>query len=210
MEYSHIKSTNRCQNNNYNNNNDNNIVANNILTLQFLPSLLKEIKLAYKKLGSQMVAVRSSATAEDSATASFAGQLKTYLGINGEESLLLAVKECWASLFSERVARYSHSTTNITNLLDKISCCVVVQVMIDADAAGVAFTANPMTRNRNEIVITSNFGLGESVVSDIVTPDTFILDHDSVTPATSGTFPCVVLRISSENSAAVSGRVVCC
>ena len=125
-----------------------------------------------------MVAVRSSATAEDSASASFAGQLETYLGISGQGDLLLAIKECWASLFSERVASYSmKKNADTSDILGKIACCVVVQEMVDADAAGVAFTANPMTQDRGEFVITSNFGLGESVVSDMVTPDTFITDR---------------------------------
>ena len=152
-------------------------IAARILQQEIASTTSKAIIKAYKKLGSPMVAVRSSATAEDSASASFAGQLETYLGISGQGDLLLAIKECWASLFSERVASYSMKNADTSDILGKIACCVVVQEMVDADAAGVAFTANPMTQDRDEFVITSNFGLGESVVSDMVTPDTFITDR---------------------------------
>jgi|UPI00048B23FB rifampicin phosphotransferase len=136
---------------------------------------------SYRRLGSPMVAVRSSATAEDSASASFAGQLDTCLGVLGETALLVAVKACWASLFSERVASYANAAGGLTSadIMDKVSCCVVVQLMVDADAAGVAFTANPLTQAPDQYVVTANYGLGESVVADMVSPDTWIIDPES-------------------------------
>jgi len=128
---------------------------------------------AYKELGGGSVAVRSSATAEDLPNASFAGQQDTYLNIIGEKELLDAVRRTWASLWTERAISY-----RIYNNIDqkKVKLAVVVQKMIDADFAGVMFTANPINGNRKEIVIDANPGLGEALVSGLVTPDHFIMD----------------------------------
>jgi rifampicin phosphotransferase len=115
------------------------------------------------------LAVRSSATAEDQANASFAGQLETYLNIRGLPALLKHIKLCWASLWTERMITY------IANQgLDhhSVSMSVVVQRMIPSEASGVLFTANPVTGKRDEVVINASWGLGEAIVSGLVTPDT--------------------------------------
>ena len=119
------------------------------------------------------VAVRSSATAEDMPDASFAGQQDTYLWIVGADAVVAAVKKCWASLFTSRAIAYrQHNAISHTDT----QMAVVVQKMVDAVAAGVAMTLDPVTGDRSKIVIDSSFGLGELVVSGEVTPDNFVLD----------------------------------
>jgi rifampicin phosphotransferase len=136
----------------------------------------------YRALGSdEPVAVRSSATAEDLAYASFAGQQDTYLNVIGVAALVDAVRRCWASLWTDRAVSYRNA-----NGIDhrSVALAVVVQRMIDAAAAGVMFTANPVTGNRNETVIDASPGLGEAVVSGAVNPDHFVvnaLKHSIVT-----------------------------
>jgi phosphohistidine swiveling domain-containing protein len=119
------------------------------------------------------VAVRSSATAEDLAYASFAGQQDTYLNVVGSAALLDAVRRCWASLWTDRAVSYRNA-----NGIDHsgVTLAVVVQRMIDAAVAGVMFTANPVTGNRNETVIDASPGLGEAVVSGAVNPDHFVVN----------------------------------
>ena len=119
------------------------------------------------------VAVRSSATAEDLAYASFAGQQDTYLNVIGSAALLDAVRRCWASLWTDRAVSYRNA-----NGIDhrSVALAVVVQRMIDAAVAGVMFTANPITGNRNETVIDASPGLGEAVVSGAVNPDHFVVN----------------------------------
>ena len=129
---------------------------------------------SYRQLGEQVpVAVRSSATAEDLPFASFAGQQDTFLGIIGEQAVLDAVRRCWASLWSERAVAY-RDTQGIDHRTVRLA--VVIQVMIDAEVAGVLFTANAVTGRRHEAVIDASPGLGESVVSGAVTPDHFVID----------------------------------
>jgi rifampicin phosphotransferase len=136
----------------------------------------------YRALGDdEAVAVRSSATAEDLAYASFAGQQDTYLNVIGLSALLDAVRRCWASLWTDRAVSYRNA-----NGIDhrSVALAVVVQHMIDAAAAGVMFTANPVTGNRNETVIDASPGLGEAVVSGAVNPDHFVvnsIDHSIAT-----------------------------
>ena len=128
----------------------------------------------YHALGDdEPVAVRSSATAEDLAYASFAGQQDTYLNVVGSAALLDAVRRCWASLWTDRAVSYRNA-----NGIDhrSVALAVVVQRMIDATAAGVMFTANPITGNRNETVIDASPGLGEAVVSGAVNPDHFVVN----------------------------------
>ena len=129
-----------------------------ILGMDLLGADGKDILDSYRKMGSPIVAVRSSATMEDSKKASFAGQLETFLGVIGEEDVLLSVKRCWASLFTERVVKYASVAGKISldRILSDVSCCVIVQEMVDADSAGVAFTVNPLTNNGDQYVITSN------------------------------------------------------
>lgn len=132
------------------------------------------VRLAYAALGPESaVAVRSSATAEDLPFASFAGQQDTYLNVVGADAVLLAVRKCWASLWTDRAVSYRAS-----NGIDQaaVTLAVVVQRMVDAETAGVLFTANPVTGRRREAVIDANPGLGEAVVSGAVNPDHFVVD----------------------------------
>jgi pyruvate,water dikinase len=137
-------------------------------------SVADSIREAYARLGDDVpVAVRSSATAEDLAEASFAGQQDTYLNIVGAEALLAAVRDCWASLWTDRAIWY-----RATRAVDPrgLSLAVVVQRLVLADAAGVMFTANPANGRTEETVITAAWGLGEAVVSGSVDTDTIVVD----------------------------------
>jgi cytochrome P450 len=119
------------------------------------------------------VAVRSSATAEDSADASFAGQQDTYLWIAGEDAVIEHVRRCWASLYSPRSIAYRRSRG-----IDDAGVLmgVAVQRMVNADAAGVAMTLDPANGDRSTVAIESSYGLGETVVGGTVTPDSFLVD----------------------------------
>ena len=133
--------------------------------------LAAEITAALARLGEQMAyAVRSSATAEDSPTASFAGQQDTYLNVVGSRAVLQHLSRCWASLFTERAVSY-----RIANGFDhrKVLMAVVVQPMVYADVAGILFTADPVTSNRKIVSVEASFGLGEALVSGLVNPDVF-------------------------------------
>ncbi|WP_369133924.1 PEP/pyruvate-binding domain-containing protein [Modestobacter sp. I12A-02662] len=127
---------------------------------------------AYRALGEPSVAVRSSATAEDLPSASFAGQQDTYLEITGVDAVLDAVHRCWASLWTDRAVLY-----RARNGVDSAQTwlAVVVQEMVDAAVAGVLFTANPVTGHRGESVVDASPGLGEAVVSGAVDPDHFVV-----------------------------------
>lgn len=146
-------------------------------TLQAAPipdGLAASIAAAYRRLGDDVaVAVRSSATAEDLPHASFAGQQDTYLGVVGTGAVLDAVRRCWASLWTDRAVSY-----RATNGIDPraVSLSVVVQRMVDAEVAGVLFTANPVTGRRRQAVIDAAPGLGEAVVSGAVNPDHFVVN----------------------------------
>ncbi len=136
------------------------------------------IRQAYRQLGdgNVAVAVRSSATAEDLPGMSFAGQQETYLNMRGEGSVLAAVKRCWASLWTARAIGY-RARQGIAP--DDVSLAVVVQQLVPADAAGILFTANPLTGARDQIMINAAWGLGEAIVSGQVTPDTLTVEKAS-------------------------------
>jgi len=136
--------------------------------------IIDEIKRHHERLVG-FVAVRSSATAEDLPKASFAGQQDTYLNIKGQDAVVEAVRECWSSLFTAR-AIYYRIKNNFKH--EDVSIAVVVQQMIDAAIAGVAFTVNPINKDANQMVIEGAFGLGETVVSGSITPDTHILQKE--------------------------------
>ncbi len=123
------------------------------------------------------VAVRSSATAEDLPDASFAGQQETFLNVRGADDLIDKVRKCWSSLFTPRAIFYR---TEKGFSHEKVFISVGVQKMVNSRAAGVMFTINPVTGNRDEIVIEGNFGLGETVVSGVVNPDDFVVDKNSM------------------------------
>ncbi len=132
------------------------------------------IRQHYEALGAGAVAVRSSATAEDLPGMSFAGQLETYLNVRGSAAVIDAVKRCWASLWTGRVIEY-RQRQGIRS--EDVSIAVVVQRLVPAEAAGVAFTANPVTGARDELMINAAWGLGEAIVSGRVTPDTIIIHN---------------------------------
>lgn len=136
-------------------------------------TLATAIRDAYASLGQPAVAVRSSATAEDLPEMSFAGQQDTYLNILGAEALLQAVVNCWGSLWTARAIGY-RSRNNIAH--DDVALSVVVQMMVQSEASGVLFTANPLTGNRGETVIDATLGLGEALVSGQVEPDHYIIE----------------------------------
>jgi rifampicin phosphotransferase len=140
--------------------------------------IAREIIAAYEKLGvDARVAVRSSGTAEDLEGASFAGQHDTYLHIRTAEDVLDAVKRCWASLWTARAATYRQHKDFAH---DEVGIAVVVQSMIDSEVSGVMFTANPIAHLTDEICINASWGLGETVVSGMVTPDSYILDSGTL------------------------------
>ncbi|HVC58077.1 MAG TPA: PEP/pyruvate-binding domain-containing protein [Candidatus Acidoferrales bacterium] len=147
-----------------------------ILAAPIPKEVSEQVLEGYKKLKGEYVAVRSSATAEDMPGASFAGQQDTYLNIKGEKALLDAVRRCWASLFTSR-AIYYRNLNKFEH--EKVHISVVVQNMIDAEKSGIMFSANPVTRNLDEIIIEGSYGLGEAIVSGQVTPDSYIVDKKS-------------------------------
>jgi phosphohistidine swiveling domain-containing protein len=138
-----------------------------------IPSDIERVlREAYGQLGEGAVAVRSSATAEDLADAAFAGQQDTFLNILGLDSLLDAVRRCWASLWTDRAITY-RDRQSVDQ--ESVRLAVVVQRMVPAETAGVLFTANPVSGARDEVVVDASPGLGEAVVSGLVTPDHFVL-----------------------------------
>eukprot|EP00946_MAST-07B_sp_MAST-7B-sp1_P004674 g4674.t1 len=149
-----------------------------LLEAPLSPATVQEITRAYGRLSEEapggkraaaLCAVRSSSSAEDGASASFAGQMETFLGVLGVDDVLAAMRHCWASVYAERVRAYRDFAGSAG------TCCVVVQLLVDARAAGVMFTANPLTGARDELVITANWGIGESVVADMTPPDTVVV-----------------------------------
>ena len=148
-----------------------------ILDAPMPPELAKEIGEAYERLGRGLVAVRSSATAEDLPTASFAGQQATFLNVQGEKEVIAAVQQCWASLFHPRAIFYRHQQ-GFDHF--KIGIAVPVQRMVQSQVSGVMFTLEPMTSDRSKIVIEAVFGLGETLVSGQVIPDLYIIDKEGL------------------------------
>ncbi len=128
---------------------------------------------AYEQLGGE-VAVRSSACAEDSEAASYAGQQETYLRVSGADDVCARVVDCWASFFSERALFYRSKKGS----LEDLRMAVVVQRMVAPRKSGVLFTVDPVQRRRDRMIVEAIFGLGEQVVSGEVTPDHYVLDRD--------------------------------
>jgi len=148
-----------------------------------MPAIIKsEILKAYDEMASRdsvkapFVAVRSSATMEDSEQASFAGMNATFLNVHGREDLIRKVKECWASLYGARVISYRAKK----EFYDEPVIAVVVQKMVNSDKAGVMFTANPRNNNLNSLVIEGAFGLGEVVVGGLVSPDYYEVEKNGL------------------------------
>ena len=137
------------------------------------PELREAIVGAYAAMGNDVaVAVRSSATAEDSKDTSFAGMNATFTNVVGAAALIDALQRCWASVFGDRVVSYRASQ----GIVDEPALAVVVQRMVDAERSGVMFTADPATADVSKVVIEAAFGLGEVVVGGAVEPDTYVLD----------------------------------
>lgn len=151
-------------------------IQRKILTSYIPKEVAKEIATAYKKLSgtfrSALVAVRSSATAEDLPTASFAGQQATFLNVKGENNLIDYVRQCWASLFTARAIFY-RAENKIDTRKTKIS--VIVQKMVQSEVSGVMFTIDPVENNKDKIVIESVWGLGEMIVQGSVVPDRYVV-----------------------------------
>ena len=150
-----------------------------------LPGWLeKAIREAYAELGggdrSAAVAVRSSATAEDTESASFAGMNETFLNVRGSDALVNAVRRCWASLFGGRTVFYRAKRGFSQAEMD---IAVVVQLQVASTRAGVMFTIDPSTGRADRIVIEGSFGLGESVVSGSVSPDRYVVDKETLSIA---------------------------
>ena len=149
-----------------------------------LPEALREaVAEAYAELASRRgdpapaVAVRSSAVDEDGALASFAGQNETYLNVIGAEAVGQAIARCWASSRSERVVAYRRQHGLQT---EGVGVAVLVQQLVSADISAVIFSANSISGNRDEVMITASYGLGESIVSGTVTPDTYLVDKNTL------------------------------
>ncbi|TVR86530.1 MAG: phosphoenolpyruvate synthase [Saprospirales bacterium] len=153
---------------------------NMILSGVFPPEIIKAVTSAYQKLSEQCarknldVAVRSSATAEDLPTASFAGRMESYLNISGKKQLLEAVHLCYASLFTDRAIKYRHDM-GFTGMDIAISVGVQQMVRSDKASAGVAFTIDPDSGFENGIIINSSWGLGENIVQGRVSPDEWLV-----------------------------------
>ena len=148
-----------------------------MIHLEKMPGdLQKEISAAFRKLKAKFVAVRSSATAEDSKVASWAGELETYLNVT-QKNLIQSVIKCWSSLFTPRAIFYRFEK----RLHRKpVSVAVVVQEMVQSEVSGICFTVHPVTKDHNQMVIEAGFGLGEAIVSGQVTPDTYVVHKDDL------------------------------
>ena len=161
--------------------------------------MAREITGAWVALGEVPVAVRSSATAEDLEEASFAGQQDTYLNVRGAEALLEAVRECWASLWTERAVAY-RARQGIDPA--ELALAVVVQRMVEAEAAGVMFTANPTNGRRDELVLSAAWGLGESVVGGSVTTDDLVVEKAGLRVASRTTADKAVMTVYAQERTA--------
>ncbi len=163
-------------------NNASSSIAGIITALPMPEEVVQAVTTAYNKLvdgrNGVKVAVRSSATAEDLAEASFAGQQETYLNIAGLQATLAAVKKCWASLWTPRAIHY-RAQKNFSH--DSVWMAVIVQEMIPAEISGVMFTANPTNNNRREVLIEAVPGLGEALVSGEVRGDIYVLRKEGET-----------------------------
>ncbi len=149
------------------------LVMNKIMPKSMQQEILKE----FKKLKVKYVAVRSSATAEDSKIDSWAGELETYLNTT-EKMILKNVKKCWASLYTPRALFY-----RIERKMRRksVSVAVVIQKMIQSEISGICFTVHPITKDRNQMIIEAGYGLGEAIVGGMITPDAYVIEKDSLT-----------------------------
>jgi pyruvate,water dikinase len=152
-----------------------NTIREFIVSKPLPPEVEKSIHHAYTRLGPKtLVAVRSSAVSEDSQAASFAGQQETFLNIQGAEAVVRHIQDCWASFFSPRSIFYRAQKGSLSDS----AMAVVVQKMINPDKSGVLFTVDPVQKQRDHLMIEAAYGLGEAVVSGLVTPDQYVMDKN--------------------------------
>ena len=154
------------------------VIAGHFAAGRVPAEIADDLRQAYLALGGGLVAVRSSATAEDLPTASFAGQQETFLNVSGAAAVREATARCWASLWTARAMAY-RARQGISP--DSVSLAVVVQRMVAAEAAGVLFTANPLTGDPDEMVINAVRGCGEALVSGQVTPEEIVVGYGTWT-----------------------------
>ncbi|HEX8974466.1 MAG TPA: PEP/pyruvate-binding domain-containing protein [Patescibacteria group bacterium] len=147
-----------------------------ILNAQMPEDIKSEIEILFEKLDAELVAVRSSATAEDSSAASWAGELESYLNTT-DKTLLENVKKCWASLFTPRAIFYRFEKDMHK---EHVAVAVVVQKMVQSEVSGIAFTVHPVTEDHNQMVIEAGYGLGEAIVGGMITPDTYVINKSKV------------------------------
>jgi phosphoenolpyruvate synthase/pyruvate phosphate dikinase len=150
-------------------------IQNLILGAEISQEITDGIKQFFNNLDSKYVAVRSSATAEDSVSAAWAGQLDSYLNTS-KDDLLENVKKCWASLFTPRAIFYRFEK-KLDNL--KISVAVVVQKMVESEKSGIAFSVHPVTQDSNQLIVEAGYGLGEAIVSGQITPNSYVVEKES-------------------------------
>ena len=154
-------------------------VRQTLLTVPIPEAIVRAVRQQWQQVGADNAyAVRSSATAEDLPDASFAGQQDTYLNIIGEEALLDAMRRCWVSLFTDRAILY-RSKNRFPH--EDVKLSVVVQQMVMSEMSGILFTADPLTGHRHTATIDASFGLGEALVSGIVSPDAYRVDKRNMT-----------------------------
>ena len=138
-------------------------------------ALVVEIGKAYRELGDDvLVAVRSSGTTEDAGDTSFAGMNATFTNISGEEDLVSAIRDCWASLYGERVVAYRANSA----LTEEPAIAVIVQEMVGSEVSGVMFSVDPTSPQADHLVIEAVLGLGEAIVSGLVEPDTYLVSRE--------------------------------
>ncbi|MGE7887233.1 phosphoenolpyruvate synthase [Bacillus cereus] len=149
-----------------------------IMAVEIPVDVVESVAHSLSRFGNEYAyAVRSSATAEDLPYASFAGQQDTYLNIIGKEDILQHIKKCWASLFTDRAVIYRMQNDFDHN---QVSICVVVQRMVFPEASGILFTADPITSNRKVLSIDASFGLGEALVSGLVSADNYKIKEGEI------------------------------
>src|SRR3989344_4196323 len=147
-----------------------------LITGADMPEAIAEaVTAAFSELGAQYVAVRSSATSEDSAQAAWAGQLDSYLNVT-EGKVLEHVQKCWASLFTPRAIFYRFERGLHGN---PISVAVVVQKMVESEVSGIAFSVHPVTQDYDQLIIEAGFGLGEAIVQGAITPDSYVVEKSN-------------------------------
>lgn len=144
---------------------------------EFPKDIAKETQEAFVSLNFPLVAVRSSATAEDSSVASWAGELESYLNVT-KDNLFELIKKCWASLFTSRAIFYRFEKEMHDQ---KVSVAVVVQKMVQSDISGIAFTVHPVTKDKDQLIIEAGYGLGEAIVGGMITPDTYVVSKKEKT-----------------------------